>query len=293
MRIVTRGDIDGVTSSILVSEMEDVKDIALIHPQDITDKRFSITSKDILINVPYDPACAMWFDHHAHTIMPRSDGFKGSHALKDSAARVVYEHYDSPELNKYEHIVDETDRFDSGRLTKEDVLDPKGMAMLGFLMDPRTGVWSGYKDFFKDIVRRLRKRSVEELLMEADLSIRASRYKRNEKTFQDVLRSHSEVHANVVKTDFRTLVKQPVGNRFIIFTIYPDANVSVRIQPGPANRFVAVTIGHNIFNRTCKTDVGRLCREYGGGGLTGAGACIFDPSIADRETDKIIRRLKE
>lgn len=64
MRLVARGDLDGVTSAVLLSTMEQIDSIELIHPQDITDKKFKITGNDIMANLPYHPDCSMWFDHH-------------------------------------------------------------------------------------------------------------------------------------------------------------------------------------------------------------------------------------
>jgi len=67
----------------------------------------------------------------------------------------------------------------------------------------------------------------------------------------------------------------------------------VRIQRGPRQEFVAATVGHSILNRTCKTDIGRLCSDFGGGGHKGAGACTLDPKTADSALEEIIKRLKE
>ncbi|HEX6177179.1 MAG TPA: exopolyphosphatase, partial [Thermoanaerobaculia bacterium] len=67
MRLVTRGDLDGLTSAVLITMKEPIDEIALVHPQDITDKKFKIRPDDILANVPYDPNAGMWFDHHLLT----------------------------------------------------------------------------------------------------------------------------------------------------------------------------------------------------------------------------------
>ena len=99
MRLVTRGDLDGLTASILLSEMEAVDEILLVHPQDITDRKVAISGNDILANVPYHPAAGMWFDHHAHTVMPEG-AFRGAYAVAPSVARVIYDHYASPRLRR-------------------------------------------------------------------------------------------------------------------------------------------------------------------------------------------------
>ena len=101
------------------------------------------------------------------------------------------------------------------------------------------------------------------------------------------------IDKNVIITDFRKIASIPIGNRFLVYTLYPECNVSVRIQWGPRKASVATTIGHSILNRTCKTDIGRLCSEYGGGGHRGAGACVLDLATADSKLVEIINKLKE
>jgi hypothetical protein len=293
MRIVTRGNLDGLVSSVLISEMEDVDSIALVHPQDITDKKFEAAEGDIIANLPYHPSCSMWFDHHQHTVMPESNNYRGRHALAPSAARVIYVYHDSDRLKKYEHLLDETDRFDSANLTQADVLYPRGTILLGFLIDPRTGMGGDFRELFLDLVQKLREKDVEEVLAEADLVRRVSLYSKNSSMFYEFLLANARASGNVVVTDFRQFEQAPIGNRFFVHAAFPDCNVSIRIQWGPGKSFVAVNIGHSIFERTCRTDVGKLCREYGGGGQRVAGACVLDPSTADSKINDIIERLIE
>ena len=84
----------------------------------------------------------------------------------------------------------------------------------------------------------------------------------------------------------------PAGNRFLVYTMYPEANVEVRIFPGILDNTV-VAVGHSIFNRTCKVNVGKLLAEYGGGGLPGAATCQLPDEDADVKIAEIIERLKE
>jgi hypothetical protein len=294
MRIVTRGDLDGLVAAVLLSEVEDVSEIALIHPQDITERRFEVTSDDILANLPYHPDCGMWFDHHRHTFLPEGEIFKGRYALEPSVARVIFDHYASDgKLAKYRSLVDETDRYDSANLDREDVLNPKGAILLGFIIDPRTGMGGDFREFFRSLVERLRERDVEDVLKDLDIKTRIAIYHDNSSKFHDMLLEHSDVDGNLVVTDFRKIENPPMGNRFIVYTTFPHCNVSMRIQWGPQRRFVAVNIGHSIFDRSCCTDVGALCREFGGGGHRGAGACSIEPENADIEIHEIMERLVE
>jgi hypothetical protein len=236
----------------------------------------------------------MWFDHHELTESNERPpaGFKGRHALAPSVARVVYEYYGSDRLKKYEHLVNETDRFDAALLSREDVLDPRGVLLLGFTIDSRSGI--GYfKVYFNRLVAWLKTLPVDEVLAQPEVAERVKFLREQNASFLDALKEHSRTDGNVVITDFRSLQRPPVGNRFLVYTLFPDTNVSVRIQWGPERKFAAVTLGHNIFNRTSRANCGKICSDFGGGGHKGAGACILVPDEADRKIGEIVGRLKE
>lgn len=293
MRLVTRGDLDGVTSAVLITTMEDITHTELIHPQDITDKKFEITRDDIMANLPYHPSAAMWFDHHeltASNVRP-PENFRGRHALAPSVARVIYDYYSSEKLRKYEYLVSETDRFDAATLDIKDVTDPQGVVLLGFTIDSRSGIGS-FKDYFNNVVSWLKTMPLDKVLSQPEVKERVDLLRENNATFLKLLKEHSKPVGNVVFTDFRTVERLPVGNRFLVYTLFPETNVSVRVQWGPEKKFAAVTLGHNIFNRTSKANCGHICSDYGGGGHKGAGACPLPPDKADAMIEEIIKRLK-
>jgi oligoribonuclease NrnB/cAMP/cGMP phosphodiesterase (DHH superfamily) len=294
MRLVTRGDLDGVTSAVLISTMEKIDDIELIHPQDITDKKFEVKSNDILANLPYHPECAMWFDHHEFTIGSERppDTFKGRHEIAPSVARVIYEYYASDRLEPYEYLVKETDRFDSAQLTFQDVLNPKGIILLGFTIDARTGIGK-FKEYFVLLVNWLKSLPAEEVLSQSIVKKRVQLLKENNEKFLKILNENSGQEGNVVITDFRSLDKVPIGNRFLIYTLFPKTNISIRLQWGPGKKFVAVTLGHNIFNKTSRTNCGQICSEFGGGGHKGAAACPLKPDKAEKQIAEIIKKIRE
>ncbi len=292
MRLVTRGDLDGLTASVLITEMEQVEEILLVHPQDITDSKIEIRNGDILANLPYDHRASMWFDHHAHTIMP--DGpYKGSYAVAPSVARVIYDYYASDKLKRFDHLVGETDRFDSADLTHEDIRNPQDVILLGFLVDPRTGMGGDFRAQFTSLVERLRKKNIQDVLNDPDIKEQAAALRRDDQQFHEFLLAHSEVHGKVVVTDYRDVENVPTGNRFLIYTTFPECNVSLRVQWSPGKKLVALNIGHSIFDRSCTVDVGELCRNYGGGGHRGAGGCVLRPMAAGLAVKIITEKLRK
>ncbi len=292
MRLVTRGDLDGLSAAVLICEMEQIDEILLVHPQEITDRKVAITSRDILANLPYHPHAGMWFDHHAHTLMPEGT-FRGAYATAPSAARVIYNHYASDRLKRFAELIDETDRFDSANLTVEDITHPKGVILLGFLVDPRTGMGGDFRALFTSLVERIRSKGVDAILFEPDIRERAATLQKQDHAFRDFLVRNSTVHDNVVITDYRKVENPPVGNRFLVYAVFPECNVSLRVQWGPERKFVAVNIGHSILNRTCGVNVGELCRDYGGGGHVGAGACVLGVMSAELAIKVMTRKLQK
>jgi hypothetical protein len=295
MRLVTRPDLDGLTCAVLLSLCEAIDSVELVHPQDVSDRRVPVGPSDILANVPYHPACGMWFDNHLLTdakAMPAS-GFRGRYGKAPSAARLVYEHYlpGHPALARHEALVAETDRLDSAQLTMDDVLAPSGYVLVGLTLDSRTGLGDP-REYFDLLVRAVRERPVEEVVELPEVRARATRMREQDHAFREALLAHSRADANVVLTDFRPLDPVPVGNRFLVFTLFPAANVGVRLEWGPGRGKVAVSAGRSIFNRTSRANVGVLMSLHGGGGHVGAGACQLDPATADAHVAEIVATLK-
>jgi hypothetical protein len=298
LRLVTRGDLDGLTSAVIITMKESIDKIVLVHPQEITDKSFEIRAGDVLANLPYHPNCTMWFDHHLLTSsneMPPPD-FKGRYGLAPSAARLVYDYYrekypDDAELKRFEQLVEETDRLDAAQLTQQDVENPQGFILLGYTIDSRTGL-GNFEDYFTKLVEWLKVMSIDEILQQPLVRGRVERIRSEQADFKRIIKRNSFTLNNVVITDLREIEQLPAGNRFLVYSLFPDANVSLRVHWGPSHNSVVAAVGHSIFNRTCKTSVGELMSKYGGGGHRGAGTCVLPLERAADAIDEILFELQ-
>ena len=298
MRLLTRGDLDGLTSAVIITMKEPIDELLLIHPQDITDHRVEIRSGDILANVPYDARCSKWFDHHLLTDSNQRPpaSFDGRYRVAPSAARLVYEYYlerqpNDPALLRLRRLVDETDRLDAAQLTPDDVENPRDYILLGYTIDSRTGLGS-YDDYFRKLVEWLKTISIEQVLEQPEVRERVRRIRNDQEEFRRLLERNSFVLNNVVVTDLREVDRLPAGNRFLVYSLFPDANVSLRVHWGPAHESVIAAVGHSIFNRTCNTSVGDLMSRYGGGGHRGAGTCVLPLDTAADAIDEILFELQ-
>jgi nanoRNase/pAp phosphatase (c-di-AMP/oligoRNAs hydrolase) len=298
MRLVTRGDLDGLTSAIILTMKEPIDEIRLIHPQEITDKTVEITSDDVLANLPYHPNCGMWFDHHLLTDSNEKppETFKGRYGLAPSAARLVYDYYrerdpNDEALKRLETLVDETDRLDAAQLTPDDVEHPRDYILLGYTIDSRTGL-GDFNTYFLHLVDWLKTMSIKQVLEQPEVRERIDRLRREQKEFKTLLQRNSFRLNNVVVTDLREIERLPAGNRFLVYMLFPEANVSLRVHWGPSHDSVIAAVGHSIFNRTCKTSVGDLMSRYGGGGHRGAGTCVLSVERAADAIDEILFELQ-
>lgn len=293
MRILTRGDFDGLVSSVLLTEAENITEFVFVDPKQMQYREVPVTSQDIIVNLPYHPDCGLWFDHHISEQDHGTSeaGFRGKYGLAPSCARLIFEYYRLPQWEKYTELMDAVDKLDSAQLSLNDILRPEGWVRLSNTMDPRTGFPSSTEYFLK-MVDWIKKYPIEEIVHFDEVRDRLREFFRRHAEFEELLKKYSRMEGGVVVTDFRNLDKTPLGSRFLIYALFPTANVSVRVftsRDEPGN--VVIALGHSILNRTCKVDVGNLLAEYGGGGHKGAGTCRIPAEEVDDVLIDIIGRL--
>jgi len=283
MRLVTRSDFDGLACSVLLKELGVIDDYLFAHPKDLQDGLISVTENDVLANVPYVPGCGMWFDHHtSETLRVGKDSLvKGASKPLKSCARVIWDYYGG-EAKLPKHLLtmlDAVDKVDSANLTAQEIAEPKGWILLGFIMDPRTGL-GRFKEFrvsnyqlMLDMIDYCRTMKAEDILKLHDVDERVQVYTEQSRLFVDMLRRTSKAQQNLVITDLRGEDIIYAGNRFLIYTLFLRCNISMQIMWGVRRQNVVITLGHSIITRNCKTNVGKLMLEYGGGGHDKVGTC--------------------
>ena len=293
MNVITRGDLDGLTSCVFLTEKEQINEIRFGHPKDMQDGKVDVSRDDIIVNLPYHHACGMWFDHHESEVAaPKTpEDVKGKQGIAPSAARLVYEYYDDPALARFGELLAETDRVDSARLAVEDIIRPERYVLLSYTLDPRSGL-GAFQRYFKNLIDWLKARKIEEIMEIPEVQGRVRMIMSEQERFRQALLETSYLDDNVIVTDFRRFDTSPVGNRFLVYTLFPQGNISVRIFHGKDRRFIVAAVGHSIINRTSNIHVGNTLAEYSGGGLRGAGTVQMLPEGADGTIAEIIERMK-
>jgi len=297
-RLVTRSDFDGLVCAVLLTELDLIDDILFVHPKDMQDGRIEIGPRDITTNLPYVASAHLSFDHHRSETL-RNTSHVGNHVIDadaPSAARVVWRHYGGTEAfpSVDPALMAAVDQADSARYTLEEVLHPRGWTLLNFLMDARTGL-GRFREFrisnyqlMMALIDACRKLSVHEILALPDVRERVDLYFDHEPRAVDQLLSASTVHGNVVVVDLRDQDPIWATNRFMVYALFPQCNLSIHRMWGLRRQNTVFAIGKSIFERTCVTDVGALCLRYGGGGHAAAGTCQIEHSMADKVIDELI-----
>jgi len=296
MRLLTRSDFDGLACGALLKELGIIDHWKFVHPKDMQDGIVEVTDQDVLANVPYVKGCKLWFDHHSSETS-RLDGnmeFEGESRIEDSAARVIYEYYGGKDkLPHFETMVKAVDKVDSGKLTREEILEPEGWVLLGFIMDPRTGLGrfrnfriSNY-ELMEHLIDECAKLDIDAILNIPDVQERVKLYFEQDALFKEMVKKHTWTDGNVIVTDLRGVDPIYTGNRFLVYSLYPEQNVSCWVVDGRDKKNCPIAIGHSILNRTCKADVGALCLKYGGGGHFQVGTC----QVPYDDYEKIIKDI--
>ena len=299
-RLVTRSDFDGLVCAVLLKKLGMIDDIKFVHPKDMQDGKVPVTDRDITTNLPYVDGVHLAFDHHSSETL--RVGQKDNHVIDPqaaSAARVVYRYYGGkerfPEIP--EDMMEAVDKADSAQFTLDDILHPKGWVLLNYLMDARTGLGrfrnfriSNY-DLMMALIDACLNHPVDAILEMPDVKERSDLYFDHQERFKEQLLRCGTVHRKLVVLDLRNEETIYAGNRFMIYALYPQCNISIHVMWGLKKQNTVLATGKSILDRSSKTNVGEEMLEYGGGGHDAAGTCQVDNDKADEVLAELITKI--
>ena len=299
-RLVTRSDFDGLVCAVLLRKLGILEEIKFVHPKDMQDGKVPVTHRDITTNLPYVPGVHLAFDHHSSET--QRVGKQDNHIIDPhapSAARVVWKYYGGKE--KFSDIPDDmmdaVDKADAAQFSRDEILDARDWVLLNFIMDARTGLGrfrqfriSNY-DLMMRLIDACLQHSVQEILELPDVKERVDMYFEHKEKFIDQINRCATVHKNLVVLDLRGEETIWVGNRFMIYALYPQCNISIHVMWGLKKQNTVLATGKSILDRSSKTNVGALMLEYGGGGHDAAGTCQVDNDRAEAKLEEIIGRI--
>lgn len=302
-RLVTRSDFDGLVCAMLLRELDLIGDIKFVHPKDVQDGKIDISENDITTNLPFDPRVGIAFDHHeSELIRNKKEDYEGKYIIDGnakSAARVVYDYYGGKD--RFTRVSDEimlaVDKGDSADFTEEEILNPTGWVLMNFLMDARTGLGrfhdfriSNY-DLMMKLIDFCVDHDINDVLELPDVKERVDLYFEQQELFKEQLKKITTIEDKVAVIDLRNEETIYAGNRFMVYAMWPEIELSVHVAWGFKKQNTAVMIGKSIINRNSDFNIGELCLSYGGGGHANAGTCQLDNDKIDEELPVIIDKL--
>jgi len=299
-RLVTRSDFDGLVCAVLLRHLDLIDDIKFVHPKDMQDGAIEIGPGDITTNLPYVEGVYLAFDHHQSEAM--RVGPHDNHIIvpeAPSAARVVYTYYGGAERfpAAWAEMMAAVDQADSARYSLSDIIDPDGWALLNYVMDARTGL-GRFRDFrisnyqlMMNLIEYCRNHTIDDILTLPDVKERTDIYFGHQEQFKAQIRRCARVYRNLVVLDLRGEEIIYAGNRFMIYALFPDANISIHVLWGLKKQNTVFAIGKSILNRSSKTNIGEVCLRYNGGGHANAGTCQIETAGAERVLADLIARI--
>jgi nanoRNase/pAp phosphatase (c-di-AMP/oligoRNAs hydrolase) len=301
-RLLTRSDMDGLVCAVLLKELGVLGEIVFHHPKDVQDGKVAVTERDILTNLPYVPGCGLCFDHHASEAVRNGGRPTPNYILKPdakSAARVVYDHYGGKDRfgRVSVEMMDAVDKADSAGFSRDDVLEPKGWELLSFLMDARTGL-GRFRDFrvsnyqlMMMLIDCCRDMPIEDILALPDVKERVDLFFAQHALFRAQIARLAQVHGKLVVLDLRNEDTIYAGNRFVVYAMYPQCDISMHVMWGREKMNTVYTVGKSIFDRGCALNVGELMLGHGGGGHHAAGTCQGPNDLAEAIKARLIEQI--
>lgn len=302
-RLITRSDFDGLVCAVLLKELDMIDDIKFVHPKDMQDGTILVSERDISTNLPYVPGIHLAFDHHLSETLRMED--KPENHIIDpaapSAARVVYDYYGGKKAfpNVADDMMAAVDKGDSAQFSREEVLDPQGWDLMNFLMDARTGL-GRFREFrvsnyqlMMDLIDYCRGHAIGQILELPDVRERIDLYNEHKAKQTDQIKRCTTMHKNLAVLDLRNEATIYAGNRFMIYALYPDTNISIHVMWGMQKLNTVFATGKSILNRTSKTNIGELMLKYGGGGHLNAGTCQVENEDAERVLGELIDQITQ
>lgn len=302
-RLVTRSDFDGLVCAVLLKELNLIDDIKFVHPKDMQDGKIEITNRDITTNLPYVASAHLSFDHHESETI-RNTGERPNHIISahaPSAARVVYDYYGGAPAfpNISPEMMMAVDKADSAQFSHDEILAPTDWVLLNYLMDSRTGL-GRFREFrvsnyqlMMDLIEYCRSHGIADILRLPDVMERTELYFDHAARARAQIERCATVHNNLVVLDLREEETIFAANRFMIYALYPQCNISIHEMWGVQKQNTVFATGKSILDRGSKTNVGELMLKYGGGGHSAAGTCQVDNDQAQTVLDALIQQINQ
>ena len=300
--LYTRSNFDGIISAALLKEIGIINKVEFVHPKDIQDGKISLGKNDITVGLPYNPEVYMAFDHHSSEYIKTKD-INENYIIElasPSNAGIIYEYFGGKEKfsSNFNNLIDAVDKANCVNFSQNDILNPQGWVMLNFLTDPRTGL-GRFKDFtisnynlMLKLVDLCSKKTIDEIMLDSDILERIDLYNKEKEKNKEQIKRCTKKEDSVYVVDLRNEDIIHVGNRFVIYALFPDCRISIHEFYGRQKQNTVFAVGKSILQKDCIIDLGAMLYELNGGGHMNAATCQVDNDKADDTLIELITRIK-
>ncbi len=212
---------------------------------------------------------------------------------------MVYDHFGGAERfpGVSEELMEAVDNADAAQFSEDEILDPAGWIFLSFLMDPRTGL-GRFRDFrisnyqlMLQLIDACTQLTAEEVLASPDVAERVALYWAHAEAAREQILRCATVHGNVVVLDLRDEEVIHPTNRFQVYALFPQCNISMHVLWDLKQQNTVFAVGKSIIDRSSRTNVGALMLEHGGGGHEAAGTCQIENERAAAVQAELVARI--
>jgi nanoRNase/pAp phosphatase (c-di-AMP/oligoRNAs hydrolase) len=142
-----------------------------------------------------------------------------------------------------------------------------------------------------DLIDYCRDHSIDQILALPDVAERVKLYNEHAPQAIEQIKRCVQVHRNLIVLDLRAEETIWATNRFTVYGLYPDANISIHILWGPDKTKTVFATGKSIVKRSSKTNIGELMLKYGGGGHENAGTCQVENPESEEVLGELIKKI--
>ena len=295
-RLITRAEFDGIVCGAIFKRLGLVDDILFAHPKEVQDKLITVGPQDILANLPFAEGAHMVFSHRARRSNTDAHRNYITDVTAPSSTRVVYQHYsgDARLSGLPTGLLEAVDNVNSGKLSRDDISDPKGWILLGFLLDARTGMGrfklnQPYTETLYETIDMLNVKGLDAILTSPNIAQMAALYREHQPLAKQQIEQCVRLHDNVLVLNLLDQKLAYTVNRFMMYMMYPQCNLSIHVLRGTKSGSVILACGRSVFNRTGERSIGKVLAEFGGGGHHSAGTC----QVPIVDCDAVLARLIE
>jgi nanoRNase/pAp phosphatase (c-di-AMP/oligoRNAs hydrolase) len=274
-RIIVDSDFDGVICGAMLRIVFPEAEILQSKASEIQEGKIDhlINKKTLLADLRYSPLSGYYFDHHESNF-PKSD-FIGAWSPEPSAAQVIYSYFeDAGDFSNFTPLLDDINRFDSGRITLDEFNNPNETFKLALVInreDTYFNLW---------LIELLAKFPLTKVTNHPYVKSRIDRFLQNRDKMAEYIEKNSKITGEIVIVNLINYDLKEKMTSYIYNAVFPQTKVVVVIKPHEEKgKFKIRLYRNNFFDNGNELNLLEIAKEMSPDTAGGhKGACGFNTS---------------